>query len=259
MEKNIDVRSYNREVWNNEVANGNQWTIPVSSETIEAARRGDWQIVLTPTKPIPREWFGTLEGARTLCLASGGGQQGAVLAAAGAEVTVYDNSPAQLAQDRFVAERDGLTIATVEGDMRDLSVFADESFDLIVHPCSNCFVPDILPVWKEAWRVLKKGGVMLVGFTNPILYIFDEELADQGVFRVVNQLPYSDLTHLSAERLQQRMDKRETLEFSHTLEEQIGGQLDAGFVLAGFFEDKWSDRPISHFAPTFIATRAIKL
>jgi SAM-dependent methyltransferase len=259
MDKNIDVRSYNRDVWNNEVKNGNQWTIPVSPEIIAAARRGDWEIVLTPTKPVPRAWFGPLEGARTLCLASGGGQQGPVLAAAGAQVTVYDNSPEQLAQDRFVAGRDGLSITTVEGDMRDLSAFADESFDLIVHPCSNVFIPEVLPVWKEAWRVLKKGGILLAGFTNPILYIFEEELCEYGVFRVVNSLPYSDLTHLSAERLQQRMERREPLEFSHTLEEQIGGQLEAGFVLAGFFEDTWSDRPISRFAPTFIATRAIKL
>jgi 2-polyprenyl-3-methyl-5-hydroxy-6-metoxy-1,4-benzoquinol methylase len=69
-----------------------------------------------------------------LCLASGGGQQGPILAAAGARVTVFDNSPQQLAQDRFVARREGLTLETVEGDMRDLSVFADVSFDLIVHP-----------------------------------------------------------------------------------------------------------------------------
>lgn len=259
MEKKIDVRSYNRDVWNNEVATGNQWTVPVSSETIEAARRGNWEIILTPTKPIPREWFGPLEGTRTLCLASGGGQQGPILAAAGAEVTVYDNSPAQLAQDRFVAERDGLTITTVEGDMRNLSAFADESFDLVVHPCSNVFVPDILPVWREAYRVIRKGGILLAGFTNPILYIFEEELSEYGVFRVVNTLPYSDLTDLSPERLQQRMQKQEPLEFSHTLDEQIGGQLQAGFVLAGFFEDSWRDRPISHFVPTFIATRAIKL
>lgn len=259
MENNIDVRAYNRDIWNNEVRNGNKWTVPVSSDVIDAARRDDWHIVLTPHKPIPREWFGSLEGARVLCLASGGGQQGPILAAAGAEVTVYDNSPAQLAQDRLVADRDGLVINTVEGDMRDLSVFPDASFDLIVHPCSNSFVPDILPVWREAWRVLKKGGALLAGFANPILYIFEEELLDYGVFRVVNSLPFSDLTDLSPERMQRRMERRETLQFSHTLDTQIGGQIEAGFVIAGFYEDTWNEYPISRFAPMFIATRAVKL
>ena len=35
----LDVRSYNRDAWNRQVAEGNQWTIPVSSEAVAAARR----------------------------------------------------------------------------------------------------------------------------------------------------------------------------------------------------------------------------
>lgn len=80
--------------------------------------------MLTPTQPILRAWFPPLAGADVLCLASGGEQQGPILAAADVHVTVFDNSPQQLAQDRHVAWRDGLTLATVEGDMRDLRVFA---------------------------------------------------------------------------------------------------------------------------------------
>ncbi|MCJ7532099.1 MAG: class I SAM-dependent methyltransferase [Anaerolineales bacterium] len=157
---------------------GNVWTVPVSSQVIAAARQGQWQIVLTPTKPVPRSWFPELTGLDTLCLASGGGQQGPLLAAAGARVTVLDNSPRQLAQDRFVAERDRLTITTVEGDMRDLSMFPDQSFGLVVHPVSNLFVPDVRPVWREAFRVLRHGGVLLAGFNNPVLYIFDADKAE---------------------------------------------------------------------------------
>lgn len=259
MQSNIDVLAYNRAAWNNQVATGNRWTVPVSSAEVEAARCGKWQIVLTPIKPVPRAWFGTLEGAHVLCLASGGGQQGPLLAAAGAYVTVFDNSPAQLAQDAFVAQRDGLNITTVQGDMANLSAFPDAHFDLIVHPCSNVFAPDILPVWREAYRVLKQGGALLAGFTNPVLYVFDADLEEQGTFIVRHSLPYSDLTSIPPEELQRRMERQEALEFSHTLEEQIGGQLEAGFVLAGFYEDYWEERPISQYMPTFIATRALKL
>lgn len=259
MQHDIDVRTYNRTAWNNQVTNGNRWTVPVSSAAIEAARRGEWEIVLTPIKPVPRAWFGALEGANVLCLASGGGQQGPVLAAAGARVTVYDNSPNQLAQDRLVAERDGLDITTVEGDMANLAVFPNDHFDLIIHPCSNVFVPDIRPVWREAYRVLKKGGAMLAGFTNPVLYIFDADLEEQGTFIVRHSLPYSDLTSIPHEELQRRMERQEALEFGHTLEDQLGGQMDAGFVLASLYEDSWEDRPISQYMPTFIATRARKL
>ena len=140
----MDIRKYNRGAWDMAVARGSEWTIPVGPEVIAAARRGEWRIILTPEKPVPREWFpDDLAGVDVLCLASGGGQQGPVLAAAGATVTVFDNSPAQLAQDRLVADREGLSLRTVEGDMRDLSIFADASFDLIIHPVSNLFAPDV--------------------------------------------------------------------------------------------------------------------
>src|SRR5262249_2109595 len=117
----MDILSYNRHAWDRKVAEGDRWTIPVGPEVIAAARRGAWQVVLTPTRPVPREWFPALASLEVLCLASGGGQQSPVLAAAGASVTVLDNSPMQLAQDRLVADRDGLTIQTVQGDMADLS------------------------------------------------------------------------------------------------------------------------------------------
>lgn len=253
-----DIRDYNARAWDKAVERESRWTVPVTPEEIAAARRGDWQIVLTPTQPIPRAWFPPLAGADVLCLASGGGQQGPILAAAGAHVTVFDNSPQQLAQDRHVARREGLTLATVEGDMRDLSVFADASFDLIIHPTSNLFVPDVRPVWRECCRVLRPGGVLLAGFCNPILYLFDQELADDGVLQVRHALPYSDLTSLTDAERAAYLDELQPLEFGHTLTDQIGGQLDAGFVLTGFYEDSWPGVKLNEYTPTYIATRAVK-
>src|SRR5690554_1514412 len=158
----MDVRAYNAKAWDIAVERKSQWTIPATRAVIDAARRGEWEIIVTPTRPVPRAWFPPdLRGVRVLCLASGGGQQGPILAAAGADVTVFDNSPGQLAQDRFVAERDALTLRTVEGDMADLSAFADAAFDLIVHPCSNMFAPAVRPVWAEAYRVLASPGTMI--------------------------------------------------------------------------------------------------
>jgi SAM-dependent methyltransferase len=253
-----EVRRYNARAWDKAVERASRWTTPVPPEEIAAARRGVWQIVLTPTQPVPRAWFPPLAGADVLCLAGGGGQQGPILAAAGARVTVFDNSPQQLAQDRFVARRDGLDLHTVEGDMRDLSVFADATFDLIVHPTSNLFTPEVRPVWRECFRVLRAGGVLLAGFCNPILYIFDQELADAGVLQVRHTLPYSDLSSLTAAERAAYLDDLQPLEFGHTLTDQIGGQLDAGFVLTGFYEDIWPGVKLNEYTPTYIATRAVK-
>ena len=85
---------------------------------------------------------------------------------------MFDNSERQLGQDRMVAAREGLQLSTVRGDMADLGVFADRSFDLIVHPCSNCFVPNVRPVWTEAFRVLRDGGQLLAGYSSAVVYLF---------------------------------------------------------------------------------------
>ena len=255
----MGVRDYNREAWDREVERGNQWTVPVGPDVIEAARQRRWEIVLTETRPVPKDWFPDLQGADVLCLASGGGQQAPVLAAAGANVTVLDNSPGQLAQDRLVAERDGLDLKTVQGDMADLSTFPDESFDLVFHPVSNLFVPEVRPVWKETYRVLKPGGSLLAGFLNPAVYIFDLEVVDStGELWVRYTLPYADATSKSEEEVARQIERGDPLEFSHTLEDQIGGQIEAGFVIAGLYEDRHRDDPIAAHMPTYIATRAIK-
>ncbi len=258
----MDIRDHNRLAWDRQVEGGNPWTMPVGPEAIAAARNGDWKIVLTPLKPVPHEWLPDLPGKRVLCLASGGGQQGPVLAAAGARVTVFDNSPRQLEQDRLVAEREGLSIETIEGDMRDLSALPDESFDYIVHPVSNVFVPDARPVWREAFRVLCHGGVMIAGFDNPAVYLFDHDLEERtGRLEIRYRLPYSDVEQLSAEEQRRYRDEGLPFEFSHTLEEQIGGQIEAGFVITGFYEDyddRVASKLLSSYMPVYIATRAAK-
>src|SRR5262245_51519477 len=98
----MDIREYNRRAWDRKVQEGNRWTRQVGPEIVAAARQGEWQVLLTPTRPVPRDWFPSLGGLEILCLACGGGQQAPIFAAAGASVTVLDISPRQLAQDRLV-------------------------------------------------------------------------------------------------------------------------------------------------------------
>lgn len=254
----MNVIDHNRKAWDREVQNGNPWTVPVPAEVTAAARTGSWRVWLTEQAPVPEDWFPPLRGADVLCLASGGGQQGPVLAAAGACVTVFDNSPAQLDRDRQVADRDGLRLRLVQGDMADLSAFTDESFDLVFHPVSNVFAPDVRTVWREVFRVLRPGGVLLAGFLNPDLFIFDLDAEERGRLEVRHTLPYADTTHLTEADLEERRKQLQPLEFSHTLTDQIGGQLDAGFLLTAMYEDRHRDSVIARHMPTYIATRAVK-
>lgn len=258
MAPKLDTRVLNARGWDERVAARDIWTRPVDDDAIARARAGEWSVLLTPQKPVPREWLSGIGGARVLCLASGGGQQAPILAAAGASVTVFDASAAQLGQDRAVAERHALDVRTVQGFMDDLAVFSDGAFDLIFHPVSNCFTPDIERVWAECARVLAPGGRLLAGFMNPIVYIFDASAEARGELQVRFPLPYADTKDLSAEELRRNLEENRTVEFSHSFDAQLGGQLRAGFALCGFYEDTQAGRSSSRYFPAAFATLAMQ-
>ncbi|EEK78494.1 class I SAM-dependent methyltransferase [Bacillus cereus] len=257
----MDTTQQNSNAWDKKVEEGSRYTQFVSSEVIEKSKLGEWEITVTTEKSVPREWFPTsLEGLKILCLASGGGQQAPVLAAAGADVTVTDISKKQLEQDEKVAERDGLNLKTVQGDMSDLSDFEDESFDIVVNPVSNLFVKDVHLVWNEISRVLKNKGILISGFTNPLLWIFDDNQERNGILDVKHSIPSSTLDYLPEDEVQDYINSNQTIEYAHTLEDQIQGQVAAGFVITGFYEDDFGGtRILDKHIKTFVATKAIKV
>ncbi len=184
-----------------------------------------------------------------------------MLAAAGANVTVTDLSRKQLDQDEAVAKRDGLKLTAVKANMTDLRMFKNDSFDLIVHPVSNLFVYDVQPVWLEAARVLKRGGQLIAGFTNPLLWIFDDAQEQQDILDVKHPIPSSTLDRLATEEERRLFEQtHETIEYAHTLESQIQGQINAGFAITGFYEDDFGGtRILDTYIKSFIATKAIKV
>jgi SAM-dependent methyltransferase len=234
------------------VENGWEWGQPITHEQFLAAKAGDWSIVLTPTKPVPRDWFPDLAGKKLLGLACGGGQQMPLFAAAGADCTVLDYSERQLASERMVSEREGYGITIVRADMSKPLPFADESFDIIVHPVSNCYIREVEPLWRECYRILKPGGVLLAGMDNGINYIFDEDET-----KLCHSLPFDPVSDPALMVELERTDSG--VQFSHTFEEQVGGQLKAGLVLTHLFEDVNGAGKLHEMnIPTFLATRAIK-
>jgi len=233
------------------------WSRPISQEVFQKAKNGEWSVLLTPSKAVPAKWFAPflneerLADVNLLGLASGGGQQMPIFTALGAKCTVLDYSENQLESERMVSEREGYEINIVKADMTKRLPFEDETFDIIFHPVSNCYVEDVYHVWNECFRVLKKGGILLAGMDNGLNYLVDES----NPLLIVNRLPYNPLKN--EELYKQCIQNDGSVQFSHTMEEQIGGQLKAGFTLTDLYEDTDNDG-IGEYIPNFIATRSIK-
>jgi len=244
-----DINAATIDSW---VADGWVWGVPITHETYEKVLHGEWDVLLTPTKPVPHEWFGEMRGKRILGLACGGGQQMPVFTALGAKCTVLDYSEAQLKSERDVAAREGYEIECVRADMTKPLPFEDNTFDLIFHPVSNCYVEEVEPIWRECYRVLKPGGVLLAGLDNGINFIFD---LDETT--LTHKLPFNPLK--DEKLMAESMKNNDGVQFSHTIEEQIGGQLRAGFMLTDIFEDTNGYGKLEEYkVPTFWATRAVK-
>ncbi len=251
----IDYTKINSETWNSWAEDGFVYTLPISHEEYEKTTADNFVVRLTPCITVPHEWFGELKGKKILGLASGGGQQMPVLSKLGAECTVFDYSDKQLEADRMVSEREGYNIEIIKGDMSKPLPFENESFDLIFHPVSNVYVEDVYSVWNECYRILKKGGRLLSGLDNGIDYLFEES----DPLKVVNPLPFNPLK-MSEERRNAMIANGDGIQFSHTLDEQIGGQLKAGFVLKGLYEDRDGEggNEIRKYYPQYVATLAVK-
>ena len=170
-----------------------------------------------------------------------------IFAALGAVCTVLDYSEKQLANEKQVADREGYDIQIIRADMTKPLPFPDESFDLIFHPVSNCYVREVKPIWRECWRILKPGGLLLSGVDHYINYIVDAEERE-----IVNHLPFDPLLNEDQRAQLERDDAG--MQFSHSLEEQINGQLEAGFTLVSLYEDTNGEGRLHALnIPTFLA------
>lgn len=210
-------------------------------------------------------WLGgDISGQKVLCLAAGGGRQAPIYSAAGADVTVVDISPAMLQLDRAVAAERGLNYRVIEGTMEDLSVFKDAEFDIVIHPVSSCYVPDLRPVFLEVARVTRGGGVYISQHKQPASmqaslvpkngnYILEHDCYSN------RPCPISDNENLIRED--------GTLEWIHRWEEIIGFMCRSGFVIEDITEpmhakpdaDKGSFGHRSQFVPPYVRIKARRI
>ena len=225
----MDYTKINSETIDKWVEQGWEWSIPMSHDDFIKAKNGVYSTFLTPIKTVPKHWFPDLKGKKVLGLASGGGQQMPFFAAHGSFCTVMDYSKNQINKEIEVAKRENYEIETVIADMTKTFPFPDATFDLIFFPVANPYIEDMNHVWRECYRVLKTGGLIMSGLDNGMNFVFN----DNG--HLTNALPFNPLK--DEKLLKEGLENEDGVQFSHTIEENIGGQLKAGFTLIDIYED----------------------
>lgn len=233
-----DLAQYNQARWEDLAQAGVLFSRPWLDLTPQLARER-----VDPHGVIPDN----LAGRDVLCLASGGGQQSAAFALLGANVTVLDFSATQLQRDQETAAHYGLSIRTFQGDMRDLSAFASNSFNLVWHAYSINFVPDTQPVFQEVARVLRPGGLYRLMFANPFTFGLGEEHWNGEGYPLKHL--YRDGAEVYGTEdfwdVEQADGSRNKLpaprEFRHILSTVINGLVAQGFILRGLWEELTSD------------------
>jgi SAM-dependent methyltransferase len=188
----------------------------------------------------PRTWLGgggtsrrpwipdRLAGLDVLCLAAGGGKHAPLYAAAGARVTVVDLSAAMLDLDRQVARERGIDLEILQGSMDDLGMLEAGRFDLVVHPVSTCYVPDVGRVFREVARVVKPGGLYVSQHKAPASLQSSLEPGPGGRYELLHPLARGVPLPPSP---RSRLREIGTHEFIHSLSALLGGICRAGFTV----------------------------
>ena len=220
---NSPAKKHNQGAWDRMARGGHRFAQPAKEEDFK-----------DPLKTVDRwGWLGeSLYGKRILCLAAGGGRQGPLYAAAGGIVTVVDISGAQLEIDRRVASERGLQLRTVEASMDDLSMFAPADFDIVIHPVSTCYVPDVAPIFREVAKVLCSGGLYISQHKTPTSLQADIQRSERGYELTEPYYRDGPLPEVRGSRHREEG----TLEYLHRWDQLLGGMCRAGLVIEDLVE-----------------------
>ena len=238
------IAARNQEYWDERVRQGKLYTVPwmdLDRDVLNAFVAGKIQQMPTTNGFLyPRQAFQDAAGKKVLCLASGGGQQSAVYGLLGAEVTVLDLCAGQLESDQLAARHHGYSVRTIQGDMRDLSIFADDSFDRVHQSISIVFVPDVRQVYRQVARVLRPGGMYFVGHGNPTTDATSLEGPNNGWdgigYRIAE--PYiGGAVRRRPDGSESMTEGEPTGEYRHLLSDIFNGLIEAGLRICGVYED----------------------
>jgi ubiquinone/menaquinone biosynthesis C-methylase UbiE len=99
----------------------------------------------------------------------GGGQNTIVLSKWGARSVGLGISEKQIEHAKKLAKKEGIRVPFHLGDMQDLHIFKDDSFDAVLSSFAIEYAENILSVFYEVFRILRKHGFLVFVTSHPII------------------------------------------------------------------------------------------
>jgi SAM-dependent methyltransferase len=194
-----------------------------------------------------------MSGKEVLCLAGGGGQQSIAFALLGAKVTVADLSEEQLQKDAEAAAEYKLTLNLLRKDMRDLSSLGESSFDVVYHPYSLNFVPDVRGVFCQVARVLRTGGIYHFSCANPaFMGIRGSDWTGRGYLITLPYVDGAEIVYPDEDWVFRGKPPLQSIppckEYRHTMSTLVKGLAAYEFVITDLTEENFGT-PDSESAP----------
>ena len=225
---------------------------PAWQATIE--KRVDWRRCRTdPTVALDRRelgFIGQAAGKDVCVLGSGDNLAVLALSGMGARVTSVDISQAQLDTAASRAGELGLDVTFLRADVVDLGALGDETFDLVYTGGHVAvWVSDLKAYYAEAYRILRRGGTLVVSEYHPFRRVWRES-SDR-----------LELEHGYLERGPYRYDRSESVagaapgslpsyEFRWTVADYVTALMNGGCELVaidefGDGEECWETAPMT--------------
>jgi ubiquinone/menaquinone biosynthesis C-methylase UbiE len=247
------IKAYNKSAWDTRARSGCRFSNSAPPSEYEKAARA-----LADNPWLPNN----ISGLQVLNLASGGGGQSGLFASLGAKVSVVDISHEMLENDRELARERGFDIRVIEASMDHLPMLHNAEFDLVTHPVSTCYLPNLQNVFDEVARVSKPGATYISHHKQPASMQASADPVN-GHYQLIERYSFKGpLPPVTG-----KMHREDgTLEFLHTLQDLLGGLCQAGFYIDDFREADHAEPDAapgsfghrSSFVPAFMSIKAIR-
>ena len=179
--------------------------------------------------------LGNLRGKKVIEIGCGGSQCAIAMAKKGANVTGVDQSQEQLKFAKNLAQKNKVKIKFIQGSFQNLRKLKSNNYDIAFSAFAFQYSPELLSLFKQVRRILKKGGIFVFSLDHPFFKIINPKTlkAQQSYFKTGRYTEKNKGINFVA--------------YHHTISELFNPLVEAGFIVEKIIEpdsrEKYSGDP----------------